>query len=62
MAVEEVFVPVGAVFGVCKLGVEPHYRGKELGDEEDQETREEGGIDGESEGGERGFTLDYRIT
>ena len=35
MAVEEVFVPVGAVFGIGELGVEAHYRGEELGDEED---------------------------
>ena len=35
MAVEEVFVPVGAIFGVGELGVEAHYCGEELGDEED---------------------------
>ncbi len=35
MAVEEVLMPVGAVFGVGKLGVETHERGEELGDEED---------------------------
>ena len=34
VAVEEVFVPVGAVFGVGELGVEAHYCGEELGDEE----------------------------
>ena len=37
MAVEEVLVPVGAVFGVCELGVEAHDCGEELGDEEDGE-------------------------
>ena len=35
MAVEQVFVPVGAVFGVGDLSVEAHYCGEELGDEED---------------------------
>lgn len=35
VAVEEVFVPVGAVLGVGELGVEAHYCGEELGDEED---------------------------
>lgn len=34
VAVEEVFLPVGAVFGVGELGVEAHYCGEELGDEE----------------------------
>ena len=36
MAVEEVFVPVRAVFGVCELGVEAHYCGEELSDKEDK--------------------------
>lgn len=35
MAVEEIFVPVGAVFGVSELDVEAHYCGEELGEEED---------------------------
>ena len=35
MAVEEVFVPVGAVFCVSELGIEAHYCGEELSDEED---------------------------
>ena len=35
VAVEEVFVPVGAVFGVCELDVETHDCGEELRDEED---------------------------
>lgn len=35
VAVEEIFVPVGAVFCVGDLDVEAHYCGEELGDEED---------------------------
>ena len=34
MAVEEVLMPVGAVFSVGELGVEAHYCGEELGDKE----------------------------
>ncbi len=49
MAVEEVFVPVGAVGGVGELGVEAHDCGEDLGEEEDEEANEEGG------GGSRGF-------
>ena len=41
MAVEEVFVPVGAVRCVGELDVETHYCGEELGDEEDGEAHYE---------------------
>ena len=42
MAVEKIFVPVGAVRGVGELGVETHYCGENLGEEEDEEAGEEG--------------------
>lgn len=38
MAVEEILVPVRAIFGICKLRVETHDRGEELSDEKDGET------------------------
>lgn len=43
MRVEQVFVPVGAVGGVGDLHVEPHYRGEELGEGEDEQAVEGGG-------------------
>lgn len=55
MAVEEVFVPVGAVGCVGKLGVETHYCGEDLGEEEDGEAGKKGGV--EFRGPRRGFTL-----
>ena len=45
MTVKEIFVPVGTVAGVGELSVEAHYRGEELGDEEDGESDEKGGIE-----------------
>ena len=35
MAVEEVFMPVGTVFGVRELNIKAHDCGEELGDEKD---------------------------
>lgn len=56
MAVKEVFVPVGtAIGGVGDLGVEAHYCGEDLGEGQDGEAREEGGVDLVGAGG--GFTL-----
>ena len=39
MRVEEVFVPVGAVFAVDLLHVQTHDCGEELGEGEDEEPR-----------------------
>lgn len=50
MAVEEVLVPVGAVFGVGELDVEAHDCGEELGDEENGEASEEFGVEGDCGG------------
>lgn len=47
VAVEEVLMPVGTVFGVGELRVETHYCGEELRDEEDQETGHEFWVDRE---------------
>lgn len=45
MAVEKVLVPMRAIFGVGELGVEAHYRGEKLGDEQDYEAYDEFGIE-----------------
>lgn len=59
MAVEEVFVPMRtSVGGVGNLGVEAHYCGENLGEQEDGKAGEEGGI--ELGGAGRGFALGDR--
>ena len=42
MAVKEVFVPVGAVSGIGELGVEAHYRGEYLSEEQDEKAGHKG--------------------
>ena len=41
MAVEEILMPVRAVFSVCQLGVKAHDCGEELGDRKDEEAGNE---------------------
>lgn len=49
MTVEHVLMPMGAVFGVGELCVEAHYCREELGDEEDDKSSDELGIEFEGQ-------------
>lgn len=59
VAVEQIFVPVGAVCRVRQLGVETHDGGEELGEGQDGEAREERRIcaAGRGAAGGGGFAL-----
>ena len=49
MAVEEIFAPVGAVFGVCVLDVDAHVGREDLSGQKNEKTGAEiaaGGFDG----------------
>lgn len=60
MAVEEIFMPVGAsVGGIGDLCVETHDCRKDLGKEKDGQAREEGGVD--LGGAGSGFALRYML-
>lgn len=57
VAVEEVFVPVGAVGGVGKLGVESHDCREQLRESEDHEPGDERGVDARGAAGGCRFAL-----